>query len=74
MMYMCMYLTVLTLPPMLLYEGSCDFGLILVRTWDLGKVTFSVVGKCKVRYVPKVCICVYGYVYGYGIYGRYIQQ
>lgn len=52
-------------------DGSCDFGLILVRTWDLGKVTFPVVGKCKVCTYVGVYMCVYGCVYGYGIYGRY---
>lgn len=33
-MYIYMYLTVLTFY-LLCYEGSCDFGLILVGTWDL---------------------------------------
>lgn len=59
-------LTVLTYLPRYVNDGSCDFGLILVGTWDLGKVTFPVVGKCK---VPR-CVGVYVCVYGYGIYGK----
>lgn len=39
-------------------DGSCDFGLILVGTWDLGlEVTFSVVGKCKVGVYVRIYVC-----------------